>query len=105
MVPMSDVPAAAGWTLVAVLVLKQRPAAAGWAAGLTLLIRPNLILLALLPVVAWHRSQDKPLSYANGSHARTLAIMALNTYLYDGPLTFGYGSIFESYALEHLPGT
>ena len=34
MVPMSDVPAAAGWTLVAVLVLKQRPLAAGIVAGL-----------------------------------------------------------------------
>ncbi len=39
---MSDVPAAAGWTLVAVLVLKQRALAAGIVSGLTLLIRPNL---------------------------------------------------------------
>ena len=33
MVPMSDVPAAAGWTLVAVLVLKQRYLAAGIVVG------------------------------------------------------------------------
>ena len=42
MVPMSDVPAAAGWTLVAVLVLKQRPLAAGLCRASTLLVRPNL---------------------------------------------------------------
>ena len=33
LVPMSDVPAAAGWTLVAVLVLKQRALAAGLVSG------------------------------------------------------------------------
>jgi hypothetical protein len=103
LVPMSDVPAATGWALVCLLVLRQHSMAAGWAAGLTLLIRPNLFLLALLPVLAWHTSQEKLLRYGQGIAPALIAIMALNTYLYDGPLTFGYGAIFESYALSSLP--
>jgi hypothetical protein len=103
MVPMSDIPAAAGWTLVCLLVLTQRSVAAGWAAGLSLLIRPNLFPLALLPVIAWQSSQDRLLSYAKGLAPSLIGIMALNAYLYEGPLTFGYGSIFESYALSSAP--
>jgi hypothetical protein len=103
MVPMSDVPGAAGWTLVALLVLKRRSMAAGWAAGLTLLIRPNLFPLAALPAMAWYRSQDRLLRYAKGLAPAIIFMMGLNTFLYDGPLTFGYGGIFESYALSSLP--
>jgi len=117
MVPMSDVPGAAGWTLVCLLVMKQRSTAAGWAAGLSLLIRPNLFLLALLPVVAWQtapgsvsreaQAETDPgtllVNYARGLTPAIIAIMALNTFLYDGPLTFGYGGIFDSYAMSSLP--
>ncbi len=71
MVPMSDVPAAAGWTLVAVLVLKQRPLAAGIVAGLTLLVRPNLILLALIPVFAWQRRREPLIRVRDGHRARS----------------------------------
>jgi hypothetical protein len=103
MVPMSDIPAAAGWTLVCVLVLRQRSVAAGWAAGISLLIRPNLFPVAFLPVMAWQSSQEKLLGYAKGMAPALIGIMALNAYLYEGPLTFGYGSIFESYALSSAP--
>ena len=104
MVPMSDIPAGAGWTLVCLLVLKQRStAAAGWAAGLLSSSAPICLSLALLPVVAWHEDQGRLLNYAKGIAPALIAIMALNTFLYDGPLTFGYGGIFESYALSSLP--
>ncbi len=104
MVPMSDIPTAAGWTAVCLLVMKQWSMAAGWAAGLTLLVRPNLFPLALLPILAWHSSQERLLRYAKGVVPPAIAMMALNTYLYDSPLTFGYGTIFESYGLSSLPG-
>ena len=103
MVPMSDVPAAAGWTLAAVLVLKQRTLAAGIVAGLTLLIRPNLILLALVPVFAWQRRSEPLIRYAMGMVPGLLAVMIINALLYGGPLTTGYGSLFELYALGSLP--
>jgi hypothetical protein len=102
-VPMSDIPGAAVWALVSWLVLKQRSMAAGWAAGLALLIGPNVFPLAALPIIAWRGSQEKLLRYAEGLAPGIIVMMALNTYLYDGPLTFGHGSIFEGYAVSSLP--
>ena len=103
MVPMSDVPAAAGWTLVAVLVLKQRYLAAGVVSGLTLLIRPNLIPLALVPVFAWQYRREPLIQYAMGIVPGLLAVMTINVLLYGGPLTTGYESLFELYAFSALP--
>ena len=102
MVPMSDVPAAAGWTLAALLVLKQRPLEAGVVTGLTLVIRPNLVLLALVPVFAW-RQREPLMRYAFGLVPGVFAIMVINTALYGGPLTTGYGSLLEAYSLSSLP--
>ena len=103
MVPMSDVPAAAGWALVAVLVLKQRSFAAGIVAGLTLVIRPNLILLALAPVAGWQARRAPLIQYAVGIVPGALAVLIINSLLYGAPLTTGYGSLFELYAFESLP--
>jgi len=103
MVPMSDVPAAAAWTLVAVLVMRQQPVPAGIVSGLALLIRPNLVLLALVPVFAWQRKREPLIAYAVGLVPGVLAIMIINTLLYGGPFTTGYGSVFESYAFGALP--
>jgi hypothetical protein len=103
MVPMSDVPAAAGWTLVAVLVLKQRPLAAGMVSGLTLLVRPNLIPLALMPVFAWQQRREPLIQYAMGIVPGLLAVMVINVLLYGGPMTTGYPSLFELYAFSSLP--
>ncbi|MEO5741237.1 MAG: hypothetical protein ABIS29_11635 [Vicinamibacterales bacterium] len=102
MVPMSDVPAAAGWTLVALLALKQRPLAAGIVAGLTLLVRPNLIPLALVPVFAWQQRREPLIQYAAGIVPGLLAVMIINVLLYGGPLTTGYASLFELYAIDSL---
>ena len=103
LVPMSDVPAAAGWTLVAVLVLKQRYLAAGIVSGLTLLVRPNLIPLVLMPVFAWQQRREPLVQYAMGIVPGLLAVMIINVLLYGGPLTTGYASLFELYALGSLP--
>jgi hypothetical protein len=103
LVPMSDIPAATGWTLVAVLVLKQRPLAAGIASGVTLLIRPNLVLLALAPILGWQQKREPLVRYAIGIVPGVLAIMVINTLLYGGPLSSGYGSLFEPYAWSSVP--
>ena len=103
LVPMSDVPTAAGWTLVAVLVLKQRELAAGFAAGLTLLIRPNLLFLAVMPVFAWQQRREPLIRYAIGVVPGLLAIMVINTLLYGGPLTTGYGWLLEPYGFSSVP--
>jgi hypothetical protein len=103
LVPMSDIPAAAGWTLVAVLVLKQRPLAAGIVSGLTLLIRPNLVLLALAPIFGWQQKREPLGRYAVGIVPGVLAIMVINTLLYGGPLSSGYGSLFEPFSWSSMP--
>jgi hypothetical protein len=103
MVPMSDVPAAAGWTLVAVLVLKQHSMAAGIVSGLTLVVRPNLIPLALVPLFAWQQRREPLIQYAVGIVPGLLAVVIINVLLYGGPLTTGYGSLFELYAFGSLP--
>ena len=52
--------------------------------------------------MAWQRRE--PLTaYAMGLRPELLAIMALNTLLYGGPLTSGYGSLFELYGFGALP--
>lgn len=108
--PMSDIPAAAGWALVALLVIRgdgvKYSTTAGWMAGLTLLIRPNLFLMTLLPLAVWQplvKKQDAFIRYALGVAPGVFAIMLLNVYLYGGPLTFGYGTLFESYSVGALP--
>lgn len=103
LVPMSDIPAAAGWTLVAVMVLRHQPLVAGIAAGVTLLVRPNLVLLALVPVFAWQEKRETLIRYAMGIVPGLLAIMVINTLLYGGPLSSGYGSLFEPYAWGSVP--
>ena len=102
-VPMSDVPAAAGWTLVAVLALKQKPLAGGIVSGLTLLIRPNLILLTLVPGFTWQWRRELLIRYAMGVVPGLLAIMLINALLYGGPLNTGYESFSELYSLGSLP--
>jgi hypothetical protein len=103
MVPMSDVPAAAGWTLVTVLALKQKPFAAGAVTGLTLMIRPNLVLLALVPAFAWRGRREPLMRFATGLVPGLLAIMIVNVLLYGGPLTTGYASLLELYSFGALP--
>ena len=103
MVPMSDVPAAAGWTLVAVLALKQKPFAAGVVSGLTLMIRPNLVLLTLVPAFAWRGAREPLARFATGLVPGLVAIMIVNMLLYGGPFTTGYASLFELYAFGALP--
>jgi hypothetical protein len=102
-VPMSDVPAAAGWTLVAVLALKHQPLAAGIVSGLALFIRPNLVVLALVPAFAWRGKREPLMRFATGLVPGVVAIMMLNFLLYGGPLTTGYASLFELYAFGALP--
>jgi hypothetical protein len=103
MVPMSDVPAAAGWTLVAVLALKQKPLAAGIVSGLALMIRPNLILLTLVPAFAWRGAKEPLIRFATGLVPGVVIIMIVNMLLYGGPFTTGYASVFELYAFGALP--
>jgi hypothetical protein len=114
LVPMTDVPVTAGWAAVCVLALAEpspRPLLAGLAAGATLLVRPNLILLAGGPVIAWilgnggaWRSVARTIAlYAAGIVPAVIALLAVNVALYGAPFETGYGSFGDIYALGAAP--
>jgi hypothetical protein len=71
--PMTDVPAAAWWLLVAVLAAGEepRPFAAGVAASMAILTRPNLLPLALL--VGVYLARLKPSPYEGSYSAKASA--------------------------------
>lgn len=109
--PMSDVPAAALWTgaLVGALGATRRSAFfGGIAAALGLLVRPNLPLLAVV-LLAWialtARGRERIVRAALFSIPivpAVLAIAAINNAWYGSPLTSGYGSSAEIYALANI---
>jgi hypothetical protein len=119
--PMSDLPAAAWWTLSLALVLVDAPWAAlagGLAAALAILTRPNLVPLAIVPgafllwraVSAWRRrgvvlnarsNQVRRLVlFVAGAVPGCLAVAAVHTHLYGSPLRSGY-EVEALYGLEH----
>jgi hypothetical protein len=116
-VPMSDVPAAACWTVGFYLLLRPGVAAglgAGVAAGLAILIRPNLVWLAGPPGVwlLWHAFRSSPESrgvaiarlfgFSLGVIAAALFIAALNARLYGSPLQSGYGPLGPLFAVSNI---
>lgn len=98
--PMSDVPVAAAWTLALVLVIDERPFLAGLAAAAAIAIRPNLVPLALVPLV-WTALRDRraALRFGLGMMPGAVGTAVLNAYLYGSPLRTGYGGAADIYAL------
>jgi hypothetical protein len=109
--PMSDLPAAAFFALAIALVLGEgRTAAfgAGLAAGLAILIRPNLAPVAA-PFVAWTLFRDcqaRPRTlrglvtpwFIAGAAVGVVAEAAINDHLYGSPFRSGYGDLDHSTA-------
>ena len=103
---MSDVPVTAFWTLSLVAAVRSHGLGAGLAAGLAIVTRPNLVLLAAVPAAL--------LLVSPGSRVRRLAIFALsvapgaaivgflNWYYYGSPLRSGYGSFEYLYSLDRV---
>jgi hypothetical protein len=108
--PMSDVPAAAFWTLSLLLACGRTwraAAAAGVATGVAVAIRPNLAPLACFPLLmlAWPLRRSprqalwRGLTFGAACLPFVLFITWLNSDLYGSPLQSGYGeasSIFDS---------
>lgn len=102
--PMSDVPAAAAWTVALLFVTTDRPLAAGLAIALALAIRPNLAFAAV-PIVAWAAVRDLrwALRTIVGIAPAIIGLAIFNQRLYGSPFTFGYGSAADYYAFGYLP--
>ena len=116
MQPMSDIPAAAWWTLSLVLVLRHTGAAAflaGLAASAAILTRPNLVPLAgvigaYLVIRVARAGPDRAkaamqlASFTAASLVGCLAVAIINDRLYGSPLSSGYEPFGSLYSLASL---
>ena len=110
--PMSDVPAAAVWTgalLASLGRTRRRAAAAGLLAALGLLLRPNLLLLAVVPfgcvVFTTNGASERIrriLLFAIPAIVAAIFIAFLNNAWYGSPLRSGYGANEEIYSLQSV---
>jgi hypothetical protein len=113
--PVTDVPVMTAWAISIYLLLARiggrlSPAIVGLAAGIAILIRPNLVPLSI-PIGMWYmirRQTDgdsRVLSsalFALGVLPAILLIAFLNDRLYGSPLSSGYGTLDELYAWSHV---
>jgi 4-amino-4-deoxy-L-arabinose transferase-like glycosyltransferase len=114
--PMSDLPAAAWWTLAFVLASFDRRLAAagtGMAAGLAILTRPNLvpvlaIVVALLAgrlIVAKRPFRDvfvHVLLFSLVAIPACFAVAALNNALWGSAVQSGYGSLGQLFSVANV---
>jgi hypothetical protein len=109
--PMADVPAATFWTGALAAAASGTPRASlcsGLLTGVAILIRPNLVPLAVFPWVMTilRCNGPRPLFvrtalFAAGSVPAALVIAWLNDYLYGSPLTSGYGDLSSGFAVRY----
>lgn len=112
--PMSDVPAATLW-LAAIVALTEWTSGgrvrSGLAAGCALLVRPNLLPLAIVlgvfAAVSTRRATGSrgalaaATGFAGGMLPGVLAMLGLQWITYGSPLRSGYGDLGRLFAVEH----
>jgi hypothetical protein len=101
--PMSDVPVTCAWTAALALAIEEHPLPSGVAAGLALLIRPNLAPMALVLIGGtaaggWRRAAW----LVAGLAPAVAAVAATNAFLYGAPWRSGYGDLADLYSLRYL---
>jgi hypothetical protein len=113
--PLTDVPVMTVWAISIYLLLARiggrlSPALVGLAAGIAILIRPNLVPLSI-PLGMWYmiRRQTDGHSRLLSSALFALAVLPailliafLNDRLYGSPLSSGYGTLDDLYAWSHV---
>ena len=108
---MSDVPVAACWTASLVLAARAGGTAdalfSGLAAGIAILIRPNLVPLAAFPalllLLSGSRARARVAVFAAAAAPAAFLIAIINARWYGSPLGSGYGSLGALYALGRAP--
>jgi hypothetical protein len=115
MSPMSDVPVSAAWAVAIVCLLRRSVAAtvaAGFATAATVLIRPNLVPLAMVGAIVvmqshWRdgsrRALARAIVYGLGILPAIVAIAWLNNHLYGSPLMSGHGDLGPHFAWRNGP--
>jgi hypothetical protein len=104
--PMNDVTTAALWMATFVAVVQKRWALAGLCCGLALLVRPNLLPLAVIAGVAALGTRDLGLGIRNITRFVMVAlpfgllVLWLNYSLYGSPFRTGYGQLGHLFSLS-----
>ena len=115
-VPMSDIATASAWTIAVYFLLVggvPATAAAGIAAGVAMLIRPNLFLVAAVtglyavfrpvpPAAGRRRRIAYGLAFGSPLVASGLAIAAIYQSLYGSPFVSGYGRFSDQFAWANI---
>jgi hypothetical protein len=111
--PMSDVPVAAAWAVAFYFLLGPgilNASAAGLAVGLSILIRPNLalqaVILALWYVVRIPRDgigvASSGLAFVACMAPGVVAVALINDYLYGSPFSSGYGNLGDLFSSSYI---
>ena len=111
--PMSDVPAAALWLLAVAGATGTKPrhfVGGGLAAGLAILMRPNLaplavpigVFLLLRPERSWRQRLGAAARFGAGAVPGCLAVAAIQAMFYGSPLSSGYGSLALLFRVDHV---
>lgn len=113
LVPMADVPAATFWVgalAIAVGGSAPRAFAAGILTAIAILIRPNLVPLAVFPWLmvmvrtpGWRDRVIRTALFAIASIPGALGVAWVNNTLYGSPLASGYGDLGPGFSLEYAP--
>jgi hypothetical protein len=113
--PMSDVPAAALWTMALLAATSDAAIVAGLASSAAILMRPNLFLLGASVLVVLLYSRESAHQSGLRTRATTLAafaataaigpllVAALQWRLYGSPLLSGHGTLSDLFALGNIP--
>jgi hypothetical protein len=110
---MSDIPAAAFWTLALLAAMSVRPVAAGVLSGVAVLIRPSLLPVAAAVAVVLTRWSIRPPVSRHGLAARLFRFAAamipgvtalawIQWSLYGDPLASGHGTFAELFSLANV---
>ena len=111
--PMSDVPAAALWMTAVAAATSSRPGGARWAgvaAGAAIVIRPNLVFLAVplgafilcRPERAAGRRLADGAAFGIGVLAGCAVVALVNQAFYGAPLRSGYGPLAALFDAGHV---
>lgn len=108
--PMGDIPAAACWTVALVAALSgtlRGALGAGAAVALAILIRPNLVPLALLVALVIRSSGSgsaarRLFTFGGSAAAGALVTGLINWRVYGSPLRSGYGNLDALYSVSFI---
>ena len=103
--PMNDVTTAALWMATFIALVRGRYSLAGACCGLALLVRPNLLPLALVGGFAvglrdWGLAIRNLTRFAITAAPFALVVLWLNAELYGSPVRTGYGQLEQLFSLS-----